>query len=85
MSRKIEQYGAEGTTMNYTGPIRWMAPESIGAASYSAKSDVWMFACFIFELIMEVNPFPEFPQDRLLDLATSIRDGSACFRFSATI
>jgi serine/threonine protein kinase len=41
MSRFLQE--TEGQTASNFGPIRWMAPESIGQHKYSKQSDVWMF------------------------------------------
>jgi len=41
LSRVLQQ-DIEGKTRNTFGPIRWMAPESIGRQVYSKKSDVWI-------------------------------------------
>jgi len=46
MSRVLQQDLAE--TTNVYGPIRWMAPESIGKHVYSKKSDMWMFGVVIW-------------------------------------
>jgi len=52
----------EKGTEQKTGPIRWMAPETIflnkdGKRHYSRESDVWMFGCVIFELFSRKPPF----------------------------
>jgi serine/threonine protein kinase len=55
MSRILQQ-DMEGKTLNPIGPIRWMAPESIGKQIYSKKSDVWMFGILVFEIVARREP-----------------------------
>lgn len=38
------------------GPVKWMAPESIGDREYSPASDVWMFGILCVEVITEKVP-----------------------------
>jgi hypothetical protein len=47
MSRVLKE-DIEGRTVNRTGPIRWMSPESIADQVYSKKSDVWMFGALVW-------------------------------------
>jgi len=55
MSRVLQK-GIEGKTQNRIGPIRWMAPESIGQQVYSKKSDVWMFGVLVYEIVARCEP-----------------------------
>jgi serine/threonine protein kinase len=55
MSRVLKE-DVEGRTMNPIGPIRWMAPESIANQVYSKKSDVWMFAALVYEIVAQREP-----------------------------
>jgi hypothetical protein len=55
MSRMLQQ-DIEGKTMNKVGPIRWMAPESVGQQVYSKKSDVWMFGILVYEIVAQREP-----------------------------
>jgi hypothetical protein len=55
MSRVLKE-DIEGRTMNPTGPIRWMSPESIANRVYSKKSDVWMFAALVYEIVAQREP-----------------------------
>lgn len=76
-SRKVGD-DKEGKTYNATGPIRWMAPESIAYNRYSEKSDVWAFATTCWEILTRKQPHAG---SDLLDLAVKIRDvrtGSNC-------
>merc|ERR1719499_1187478 len=45
------------------GPVRWMAPECFVPVKegfkFSAKSDVWMFGCSIYELVECSLPYGE--------------------------
>jgi serine/threonine protein kinase len=55
MSRVLKE-DMEGRTLNRIGPIRWMAPESIAHRVYSKKSDVWMFAALVYEIVAQREP-----------------------------
>lgn len=45
-----------GRTVSAIGPIAWMAPESLLHRTYSCASDVWMFACFVWEVFARKSP-----------------------------
>jgi hypothetical protein len=72
MSRVLQQ-GNEGRTLNKIGPIRWMAPESIGQQVYSKKSDAWMFGMVVYEIIAQCEPHSELNIDSK-EMAALIRD-----------
>jgi hypothetical protein len=55
MSRVLQR-DIEVKTLNTFGPIRWMAPESIGHQVYSKKSDVWMFGVLVYEIVAQCEP-----------------------------
>jgi hypothetical protein len=55
MSRVLKE-DIEGRTVNRTGPIRWMSPESIADQVYSKKSDVWMFGALVYEIVAQREP-----------------------------
>jgi hypothetical protein len=55
MSRVLQR-DIEGQTLNATGPIRWMAPESIEKQVYSKKSDMWMFGVLVYEIVAQSEP-----------------------------
>eukprot|EP00028_Trichosphaerium_sp_Am-I-7-wt_P010055 CAMPEP_0168538594 /NCGR_PEP_ID=MMETSP0405-20121227/21222_1 /TAXON_ID=498012 /ORGANISM="Trichosphaerium sp, Strain Am-I-7 wt" /LENGTH=251 /DNA_ID=CAMNT_0008567789 /DNA_START=586 /DNA_END=1338 /DNA_ORIENTATION=- len=72
LSRNLK-LGTKGRTKALTGPIRWMAPESIGSGRiYSNASDAWMFSCVCFECLARKEPH-EGSHD-FLTLAEGIRD-----------
>lgn len=48
-----------------------MSPEAIGNLEYSEKSDVWSFACVVFEILERREPFDGLD---LITVATDIRD-----------
>jgi hypothetical protein len=72
MSRVLQQ-DIESKTLNIIGPIRWMAPESIGHQVYSKKSDVWMFGILIYEIIAQREPHVGIEPNEVLVL---IRDNA---------
>jgi len=55
MSRVLQERD-EGRTYNVIGPIRWMAPESIGKLIYSKRSDVWTFGIVVWEIVARSEP-----------------------------
>ena len=44
-------------SMDKFGPISWMAPESITNQIYSVKTDVYMFAITIWEILYQSKPY----------------------------
>lgn len=70
LSRSVTVGSDSGKTVSNTGPVRWMAPESLDR-QYSEKSDVWAYGCTLFELATGMIPYPE--QD-LIDVAVAVRD-----------
>merc|ERR1712014_529225 len=44
-------------TQQKLGPIKWMAPESISNRKYSFKSDVYMFAITMLEIMEQREPY----------------------------
>jgi serine/threonine protein kinase len=46
----------KGITKSEVGPLRWMAPESIRDRVYSSKTDVWMFGCCVYEILIQQEP-----------------------------
>ena len=73
MSRLITSTDATQKTANNVGPIRWMAPESIFRMEYSKKSDVYMFANFVYEVLYRRVPFADVPN--LLDVGDAVQAG----------
>ena len=75
LSRLVE-IGKEGEaqkTVNNLGPIRWMAPESIFHSEYSTKSDSYMYAMFVYEVLFRVVPFSD--ESNLLDVTEMVSSG----------
>jgi serine/threonine protein kinase len=55
MSRVLLQDNI-GKTKSGSGPVCWMAPESISQKIYSKKSDVWMFGMVVYEIVARQEP-----------------------------
>ncbi|XP_053338480.1 tyrosine-protein kinase STYK1 isoform X2 [Clarias gariepinus] len=54
---ETETVGREGTT---GAPLKWQAPERLLRLPVTARSDVWSFGVFLYELItLGAPPFPE--------------------------
>jgi len=51
--------GAENMTTTETGPLKWMAPESLKSKVYSFKSDVYSYGVVVWELVARSLPYPD--------------------------
>jgi len=49
----------EATTKSDTGPLKWMAPESLLERKYSSKSDVWSYGVTLWEVLTRNEPYPD--------------------------
>jgi len=49
----------ESTTRSNTGPLKWMAPESLLEKKYSAKSDCWSYGVTLWEVLTRKEPYEE--------------------------
>eukprot|EP01118_Nematostelium_gracile_P013630 TRINITY_DN5171_c0_g1_i1.p1 TRINITY_DN5171_c0_g1~~TRINITY_DN5171_c0_g1_i1.p1 ORF type:complete len:323 (+),score=89.43 TRINITY_DN5171_c0_g1_i1:110-1078(+) len=49
----------ESTTVSNTGPLKWMAPESLREKKYSQKSDSWAFGITLWEILTRQEPYPD--------------------------
>jgi len=58
-SRFVENIEGGGKTASATGPLKWMAPESLASKVYSKKTDVWSFGVVMWEVINRSIPFPD--------------------------
>jgi len=54
MSRLLQKETEK--TKSGTGPVCWMAPESLQDKVYSKKSDVWMFGMLVYEIVSRNEP-----------------------------
>jgi len=59
MARQILTASSKAQTDSQTGPLKWMAPESLINKTYSSKSDVWSFGVTLVELLTGLDPYPE--------------------------
>jgi hypothetical protein len=57
MSRR--EKGGAHRTANDTGPLKWLAPESIRSRLSSEASDMWSFGVLITEVMTRNEPYPE--------------------------
>ena len=68
----VSDDGTQQTQTSY-GPLRWMAPESIFNKEYSTKSDCYMYAMFLYEVLFRKVPFFETPN--ILDVTELVAAG----------
>jgi len=57
-----------------TGPLKWMAPESLRSNLYSQKSDVWSFGVVIYEVITRKEPYEDIQSP--VAVATRVADNT---------
>lgn len=57
MSRAVDDVEATNLTNDPIGPLCWMAPEQFLQLAYSMHSDVYSFACVVFEVFMSAPPW----------------------------
>jgi len=57
MSRVLQQ-DIETKTIDRSGPVLWMPPESLSKQVYSKKTDVWMFGILVYEIVKRQEPYP---------------------------
>ena len=62
------------STQSDLGPVRWLPPESLMDNLYSRKTDVYMYAMFLYEVLYRQIPY--FEVWNLLDVAELIRNGT---------
>jgi len=61
-------------TKSDTGPLKWMAPESIRYKEYSQASDIWSFGVVIWEIVSRSDPYPDLdPVQTALEVTTGGR------------
>ena len=73
LSRLLPSNQSAQNTQNSLGPLRWMAPESLFHKTYSTKSDCYMYAMFLYEVLFRRVPF--FETTNLLDVSELIAAG----------
>jgi serine/threonine protein kinase len=82
MSRQLDGGKKRGTTKADTGPVRWMAPESLKDQEYSTQSDVWMFGVLMFEVFAQSEPHAD---EDPLDVGIKIRNEGYTPQMTANI
>ena len=50
--------GDSNQTNTFSGPLKWMAPESLMQRKYSERSDVWAFGITVIEILTRLTPYP---------------------------
>src|SRR3989338_5145797 len=73
LSRLLMSDDGTQQTQTSLGPIRWMAPESIFHKTYSTKSDCYMYAMFLYEVLFRKVPFYE--TENVLDVSELVAAG----------
>jgi len=58
-SRNVQRSDSGSITLSTTGPLKWMAPESILGRFYNEKTDVWSFGVTMWEILTATDPYPE--------------------------
>jgi len=61
-------------TKTNQGPIRWMAPESLGEKIYSRESDIYMLGILFWEILTRETPYGDY--SNLLDVYEIIINGT---------
>ena len=73
ISRLLRKALTSSATTSELGPIRWLSPESLFGGVYSFKTDVYMYANFLYELLFLRVPF--FELSNLFDVSDAIHEG----------
>ena len=74
LSRLLQTDDGEAQkTQSFMGPVRWMAPESLFDQVYSTKSDSYMYAMFLYEVLFRNVPF--FDVSNILDVTELVAAG----------
>jgi len=73
LSRLVQTKTTAHVTKSDTGPLKWMAPESLKSKEFSTKSDVWSFAVVLKELYHCCPPWPTFEN---FEVATLVLAGT---------
>jgi len=58
LSRENKNESSSNTTKSDSGPLKWMAPESINSRVYSRETDVWAYGVLMFEILNRSEPYP---------------------------
>jgi hypothetical protein len=77
MSRAVAE--DTGYTKSQSGPLKWMAPESITDRKFGPKSDVWAFGVVIFEVLTCCKE----PYEGLAALQVATRVANGALRLAA--
>ena len=73
ISRILSKKRSASSTISDIGPIRWLSPESLFSSVYSPKTDAYMYANFVYEVLFRKVPF--FELSNVFDVSDAIRQG----------
>jgi hypothetical protein len=55
LSKQVNDINEPNTTVDTSGPIRWMSPEALRGI-YGAKTDIWTFGIVMYEVVTQCEP-----------------------------
>ncbi|KAJ7702627.1 kinase-like domain-containing protein [Mycena metata] len=81
LSRNLERHTGHTTSTHYAaGSLNWLSPELIRpwfqpdeARVKTLASDIWAFACTVYELLTDTAPYASLPSQTFLQIAETIK------------